>query len=110
MRQVRPAPVPDLPTIDVQPESKSRSVLPSDPVGSRLENAVSVALMAGIAFLPIVIAAGFLAEHLEAPSVPREVSTAALRGPIDADRKAAVAAPPADHRSERPSVHVRAGF
>ena len=119
MRQVRPAPVPDLPTIDVQPESKSRSVLPSDPVaephpalptGSRLENAVSVALMAGIAFLPIVIAAGFLAEHLEAPSVPREVSTAALRGPIDADRKAAVAAPPADHGSERPSVHVRAGF
>ena len=84
-----------------------RSAVPTE---SRLENALSVALMAGIAFLPIVIAAGFLAEHL-APSVPREVSTAAFRGAIDADRRPL---PPKRGpwimvRSAPPSS-VRAGF
>lgn len=116
MRQVRPAPVSDIPTIVVPPgegemasaaTAESNSAVPTE---SRLENGLSVALMAGIAFLPIVIAAGFLAEHLDAPSVPREVSTAVLRGPIDADRKVNVETQPADHGSERPTVRVRSGF
>ena len=102
MRQVRSTPVSgSFATTD------SRSAVPTE---SRFETTISVALMTGIAFLPIVIAAGFLAEHLDAPSLPREVATAALRGPIDADRRTAVAAQLALHGSERPSVRVRAGF
>ncbi len=97
MRQVRPAPV----------SGNSATAQPrlAAPNESRFQNALSVALMAGIAFLPIVIAAGFLAEHLDGLSVPREVSTAAFRGPIDDRRGAEVLA-----GSERPAVRVRAGF
>ena len=119
MRQVRPAPVSDSPMIDLSPgEGSPQTGLPNAmtagprsavPTESRLENALSVALMAGIAFLPIVIAAGFLAEHL-APSVPREVSKAAFRGAIDADRRATAEARAVGHGPERPAVSVRAGF
>ncbi len=72
------------------------------PVESSIQNALSAAMMAGIAFLPIVIAAGFLAEHFETERVPREISTAALRGPMDIDRPATAEA--------QSAVRVRAGF
>ena len=78
------------------------------PIESDFQNRLSAAMMAGIAFLPIVIAAGFLAEHFDATSVPREVSSAELRGPIDADRRAAVETQFVDRGSER--FPVRAGF
>ena len=80
------------------------------PVESRWHNGLSAAMMAGIAFLPIVIAAGFLAEHLQAPSVPNAISTAALRGPIDGDRPALADRRSVDRGAERSSVRVRAGF
>ncbi len=78
-------------------------------VEPRWHQALSVAMMAGIAFLPIVIAVGFLAEHLESSSVPVEISADALRGPIDADHHDDVKMVIVEHGAERPSVRVRAG-
>ena len=78
------------------------------PIESDFQNRLSAAMMAGIAFLPIVIAAGFLAEHSGTPSMPQEVFSAELRGPIDADRRAAAETQFVDRGSERFSV--RAGF
>ena len=120
MRKPRPTPVSaSTATVrspgDGEARSESLGVAPAAartavPVESRVENALSVAMMAGIAFLPIVIAAGFLAEHFETQSVPREVSTAALRGPIDADHHAFAIGQAVDRGSEHASIHVRAGF
>ena len=43
---------------------------------------ISVALLAGIAFVPIVIAAGFLTDRGD-PSLPGDITVAALRGALD---------------------------
>ncbi len=60
---------------------------------------ISVAIMAGIACIPIVVAAGFLTDRsTDAAAVPGDISVLALRGQIDA---------PADRRPEMPA---RAGY
>ena len=91
--------------VKVAPELR-RSV----PIESRWQNALGAAMMAGIACLPIVIAAGFLAEHLAAPPVPGTIFTAVLRGPIDADRSAGADRLSGDRGAERASARVHAGF
>ena len=80
------------------------------PIETRWENALGAAMMAGIAFLPIVIGAGFLADHLAAPSVPGTISIAALRGAIDGDPQNPSDRPFVDRSAQLASTRVRAGF
>ncbi len=115
MRKSRRVPVSNDPTLPLSRSERRRgwpAVEPTSdvPVESRVQNALSVVMMAGIAFLPIVIAAGFLAEHFEVPSVPMEISTAALRGPIDTERRVLADDRPNNRAAEHPSLRVRAGF
>ena len=92
------------------PVAETVRVASTGPTESRWQNALSVTMMAGIAFLPIVIAAGFLAEHLGTPSAPSEVSMAALRGPLDADPQAAGDRSTVERRTKRLSIPGGAGF
>jgi hypothetical protein len=51
---------------------------------------ISVALLAGVAFMPIVVAVGFMTDRPDRASVPGDISVAALRGALDgvpADRR-----------------------
>lgn len=103
-----------VPTVESRVSSRTGSETSESQPAARLveprwHHALSVAMMAGIAFLPIVIAAGFLAEHLKSPSLPIEVSAAGLRGPIDADRHDAADTAFVDRGSER-SVRTRVGL
>ncbi len=60
---------------------------------------ISVALLAGVAFIPIIVAVGFMTDRSNRPSVPGDISVAALRGGLDAA--------PADRH---PPVQARAGY
>lgn len=62
---------------------------------------ISVALLAAVACVPIVVAAGFLTDRpaanaQQAAAVPGDISPLALRGPFDADK--------------RPTLPMRAGY
>jgi hypothetical protein len=46
-------------------------------------NTISVALLAGVAFMPIVVAVGFMTDRPNGASVPGDISVAALRGALD---------------------------
>ena len=64
---------------------------------------ISVAILAGIACVPLVVAAGFLTDRpAEAPTtsaaVPSDISVLALRGELDAAA------------DKRPSLPMRAGY
>jgi hypothetical protein len=82
----------DEPTVEVSDAASCRS--------SR--SPVSVAILAGIACVPIVVAAGFLTDRPAGGAatavVPGDIAVLALRGPLDA------AAP------KRPDLPVRAGY
>ena len=54
-----------------------------DPATGASRSSVSVALLAAVACMPIVIAAGFLSDRSQAPSVPGDISIVALRGVLD---------------------------
>ena len=78
--------------------------LPADAAASRSSrSSISVALLAGIACVPLVVAAGFLTDRPPEGSpalaaVPGDISVLALRGDLDA-------AP-----GGRPAVPMRAGY
>ena len=60
---------------------------------------ISVAILAALAFMPIVVAAGFLTDRrLPAVSVPGDISVLALRGMIDGAA------------ASRPAPPARAGY
>ncbi len=62
-------------------------------------SSISVAILAALAFMPIVVAAGFLTDRSgPTVSVPGDISVLALRGMIDG---------PA---ASRPAVPARAGY
>ncbi len=77
---------------DAPPE---RTPAPEPAVGASW-SPVSVALLAAVACMPIVVAAGFLSDRSEAPSVPGDISIVALRGVLDG-------------AAARPEAPVRAG-
>ncbi len=66
----------------------------ADPAPST--HSISVAILAALAFVPIVVAAGFLTEHPATLAVPADISVLALRGAIDGE---AAARPPTPSRA-----------
>ena len=69
-----------------------------DAIVGPARSAISVALLAGVAFVPIVVAVGFLTDRPAPPSVPGDISVLALRGVFDT-----TAGP-------RPALPARAGY
>lgn len=64
---------------------------------SRLRGAISVALLVGVGCMPLVIAAGFLADGRGRAAVPGDIDVAALRGVLEGG-------------ALRPAPPTRAGF
>lgn len=83
----------DDPTVDAPDAASSRSS----------NSPISVAIMAGIACVPLVVAAGFLTDRAPmtptaATAVPGDISVLALRGVVDAAA------------DRRPDLPTRAGY
>ena len=82
----------------MQPDdASSEQTAAPEPAIRASRSPISAALLAGIAFVPIVVAAGFLSDRSEGPSVPGDISILALRGMLDG-------------ADARPDVPARAGY
>ena len=71
---------------------------PRDETERTSRNPISIAILAALAFVPIVVAAGFLTEHPATLVVPSDISLLAMRGAIDGGTAA------------RPLLPARAGY
>ena len=68
----------------MQPDdAPSEQTAAPEPAIRASRSPISVALLAAVACMPIVVAAGFLCDRPEAPSVPNDISIVALRGVLD---------------------------
>ena len=56
---------------------------PRDRTDQGSRNPISIAILAALAFVPVVVAAGFLTEHPTTLAVPSDISLLAMRGAID---------------------------
>ena len=71
---------------------------PRDAADQASRNPISIAILAALAFVPLVVAAGFLTEHPATLMVPADISLLALRGVIDGGA------------ADRPPLPSRAGY
>ena len=59
-----------------------RDIETTPAISGSSRSSISVALLAGIAFVPIIVAAGFLTDRGD-PTPPNDISVAQLRGALD---------------------------